>query len=86
MGDTEIQPVRTTPTSVAADTGVLRITGDSTSGWSATFTGGQPVIGFRITDGAERVIREGYVDADWVRVGGTERCGGPREAGITLSG
>ncbi|WP_425843004.1 hypothetical protein [Agrococcus sp. TSP3-2-1] len=35
-------------------------------------------------DGA--VLTEAVVQPDWVRVGGTERCGGPTEATVQLAG
>ena len=77
------QPARTTAEPVV-DTGVLTLVGDGVSGWSADFIGGQSVVGYRLTDTLGEVIAEGTVDVDWVRVGGTERCGGPRQAEIEL--
>ena len=84
MAPSEEQPVRTTPEPVADDTGVLTLIGDGVSGWSADFVGGQSVVGYRLTNAVGEVVAEGTIDVDWVRIGGTERCGGPREAEITL--
>lgn len=84
MATAEMQPARTTAQPVVEDTGVLTLVGDGVSGWSAEFLGGQSVVGYRLTDTVGEVIAEGTIDVDWVRVGGTERCGGPREAEIEL--
>lgn len=83
MVPVEMQPPRATVEPLV-DTGVFSIVGDGLSGWSADFVGGQSVVGYRLTDTLGGVIAEGAVDVDWVRVGGTERCGGPREAEIEL--
>jgi hypothetical protein len=68
------------------DTAAMSITGDSMTGWSAELLGGQPVLGYRLTDAAGAVVSEGEVEADWVRVGGSAECGGPREAKVQLPG
>lgn len=80
----ETQPSRTTAEPMVEDTGVLTLVGDGVAGWSADFVGGQSVVGYQLTDTVGGVVAEGTVDVDWVRVGGTERCGGPREAEIDL--
>lgn len=72
------------PSPPAEDTGVLDITGNSSSGWTAQFTGGQPTIGYRLTDAASQVVGQGDVDVEWVQVGGSAQCGGPREATVEL--
>ena len=83
MAPTEM-PARTTAEPVVEDTGVFSIVGDGVSGWSADFFGGQSTVGYRLTDSVGDLIAEGTIDVEWVRVGGTERCGGPREAEIQL--
>lgn len=80
----ETQPSRTTAEPMVEDTGVLTLVGDGVAGWSADFVGGQSVVGYQLTDTVGGVVAEGTVDVDWVRVGGTERCGGPRKAEIDL--
>lgn len=84
MAPVEMQPARTTAEPIIEDTGVFTLVGDGVSGWSADFVGGQSVVGYRLTNTARGVVVEGTIDVDWVRVGGTERCGGPREADIEL--
>lgn len=84
MAPAELQPPFTTAEPMVEDTGVFTLVGDGASGWSAHFVGGQPVVGYRLTDTVGGAIAEGAIDVDWVRVGGTERCGGPREAEIEL--
>ncbi len=85
MAPTELQAVSTTAVPVADDTGVMTITGNSVSGWSAEFLGGQAAVGYLLKDATGAVVAHGVVDVDWVRVGGTERCGGPREAQIEIA-
>ena len=31
---------------------------------------------YRLTDGDGAVVAEGFVEADWVRIDGTDQCGG----------
>lgn len=78
------QPVELGATAIPEPTGVFGVTGDSANGWSASLLGGQPVLGYRLTDASGAVIAEGAVDADWVRIDGSERCGGNRTAEIRL--
>lgn len=66
------------------ETGVVGLDGESDSGWSANLLGGQPVLGYRLTDATGTVVSEGYVDVEWVRIDGTEQCGGNREAHVVL--
>lgn len=79
----EIQPAGTSREPVV-DTGIMSIRGDGVTGWSADMLGGHPMLGYRVTDASGVVITEGSVEVEWVRVGGTEQCGGPREARIEL--
>ena len=70
----------------SAEAGPISLTGDSSTGWSAGFLAGYPVLNYRLIDTTGAVIAEGEVDVDWVRVGGSEQCGGPAEAEIELPG
>lgn len=79
-----LQEIRTSAPPVNDDTGILKLSGNSQEGWSAEFIGGQPVIGYRLSAAFGEVITEGSVEVDWVRIGGTPQCGGPREARVTL--
>ncbi|TQO19596.1 hypothetical protein FB472_1173 [Rhodoglobus vestalii] len=81
-----VEPAETSPAPVTVDTGVLSLSGDSVDGWRADFVGGQPVVGYRLRDTSGEIVSEGSVNVDWVRVGGTAQCGGPREAVIELPG
>lgn len=58
--------------------------GDGISGWAVVLGGGGDVVGYRLlaTDGT--VLAEGAVEPVWVRVGGSEQCGGPAEAEVVL--
>lgn len=74
------------PGAVSLDGGLVTVDGDSSEGWTAQFMGGEPVVGYRLTDAAGSVIDEGFIDVEWTRTGGSEQCGGPREAIIELPG
>jgi hypothetical protein len=78
-------PIEMGSTETPISTGVFDLTGDSANGWSADLLGGQPVLGDRITDGDGAVVAEGFVEADWVRIDGTDQCGGNRLADIQLT-
>lgn len=80
------RPVEVGATEQPPQTGVTGLDGDSVSGWTASFLGGQPVLGYRLTDAAGTVVSEGSVDVEWVRIDGTERCGGNTEADVVLPG
>ncbi|MGR0318160.1 hypothetical protein [Agromyces sp. ZXT2-3] len=71
---------------VVEETGVDDLTGNSATGWTAQLVGAYPTVLYRITDDSRTVVAEGSVEVDWVQVGGTPECGGPREADITLPG
>lgn len=71
-------PIEMGSTETPISTGVFDLTGDSANGWSADLLGG-------LTDGGGAVVAEGFVEADWVRIDGTDQCGGNRLADIQLT-
>lgn len=77
-------PVEMGATESPIPTGVFELTGDSVNGWSASMNSGQPVLGYRLTDQDGTVVAEGLAEADWVRIDGTEQCGGNRAAEVQL--
>ncbi|GEM_PF-1591671 len=79
-----MEPVEIGATAAPVDTGIHLVEGDSVSGWSASMFGGQPVLGYRITDSTGVIVAEGHVDVDWVRIDGDDRCGGNRVAEAVL--
>ncbi len=67
------------------DGAFTELSGSSLDGWQAVFMlGGEPVLGYRLTDEAGVVVGEGYVRVDWVRINGSEQCGGNRTATVEL--
>ena len=78
-------PIEVGSTESPIPTGVFELTGDSSNGWFAALNSGQPVVGYRLTGEDGSVVTEGSIEADWVRVDGTEQCGGNRVAEIQLS-
>lgn len=61
------------------------LSGSSLDGWQAVFMiGGDPVLGYRLTDDTDVVAGEGHVPVEWVRVSGSEQCGGHRTATVEL--
>lgn len=67
------------------ETGVEDLTGNSVSGWTAVVSvSAPPIFGYRVTDASRTTVAEGSVEVDWVQLGGTTECGGPKEADITL--
>lgn len=58
--------------------------GDGRSGWTVVLGGGGDAVGYRLLDADGAVLAEGEVEPDWVRVGGSEQCGGPAEAEVVL--
>ena len=78
-------PIEMGSTETPISTGGFDLTGDSANGWSADLLGGPPVLGHRLTDGDGAVVAEGFVEADWVRIDGTDQCGGNRLADIQLT-
>jgi hypothetical protein len=63
---------------------VVTTRGDSVGGWTAEPIGYGPAFGYRLRDAAGVVVAQGEIAVEWVRVGGTERCGGPLEADVVL--
>lgn len=57
--------------------------GDGLDGWTITIISGD-VVGYRLLAADGTVLAEGEVEPDWVRVGGSEQCGGPAEAEVVL--
>jgi hypothetical protein len=78
-------PIEVGATETPTPTGVFELTGDSVSGWSASLNSGHAVLGYRLTGEDGAVVAEGVTEADWVRIDGTEQCGGNRLAEIQLS-
>lgn len=60
--------------------------GDGVDGWTVVLGGGGDVVGYRLLDADGTVLAEaeGELEPDWVRVGGSEQCGGPAEAELVL--
>lgn len=81
-----MEPTGVGVTEEPVETGIHQLTGDSSTGWSASMLGGQPVLGYRLVDDTGAVIAEGSVDVEWVRIDGDDRCGGNRAAQVVLSG
>lgn len=69
----------------SSTSGVMSISGDSENGWEAWMWAGKPVLGYRLSDSAGNEVASGFVDTTWVRVSGSEQCGGNRQAEVTLS-
>ena len=78
-------PIEVGSTESPMPTGVFELTGDSSNGWSAALNSGQPLLGYRLSDEDGSVVAEGVTEADWVRIDGTEQCGGNRLAEVRLS-
>jgi hypothetical protein len=78
-------PIEAGSTKSPMPTGVLELTGDSSNGWSASLNSGQPVLGYRLIDEDGAVVAQGVTEADWVRIDGTEQCGGNRLAEVQVS-
>lgn len=71
--------------STPGQTSLSDLNGSSAEGWTAHFIlGGKAMMGYRLTDASSSIIDEGYVPVDWVRIDGTEQCGGNQEASVEL--
>jgi hypothetical protein len=67
------------------DTNPQEMDGSSEVGWQATFIlGGGPTMGYRLTDETGTVVGEGHMKVDWIRIDGSEQCGGNRQATVEL--
>jgi hypothetical protein len=80
------QPVEIGATEAPAETGVFGIQGDSVSGWSVSMSYPSETLCYRVTDAAGAVVAEGEATVEWVRIDGSERCGGNTEARLTIPG
>lgn len=69
---------------VAADGQWFLEGGDAVDGWTISVLSGGDVVAYRLLDATGTVLADGEVQPDWVRVGGTEQCGGPTEAQVVL--
>lgn len=78
-------PVQIGSTATPLPTGILRLDGNSETGWTATLLDAPTQMGFRLSDGDGTTVREGAVDVEWTRVDGTEQCGGNQEADIVIA-
>lgn len=80
-----MEPVQIGATQQPNDATPQDVSGSSDVGWQATFIlGGDPTMGYRLTDGTGAVVGEGYVKVDWIRIDGSEQCGGTRRAKVEL--
>ncbi|WP_106815720.1 hypothetical protein [Microbacterium timonense] len=77
-------PVEVGSTAPSVATGIFGLEGDSEAGWSATLLNSPPEMGFRVIDAAGTTIAQGAVEVEWVRIDGTEQCGGNHEADIVI--
>lgn len=69
----------------SADDGIWQIeSGDGRDGWTVSIFSGGTVVAYRLLDADGALLAEGEVEPDWVRVGGSEQCGGPAEAEVVL--
>jgi hypothetical protein len=84
-GDAAAEPVRS-GAPANEDSGIYALRGDGSTGWTADFSGTEDEMGYRLLGADGAAIAEGGVRVEWVRVGGTEECGGPQEAEIELPG
>jgi hypothetical protein len=53
--------------------------------WNLTIFGAPESVTLQLVAGDGTVLREVERDPGWVRVGGTEECGGPHEATVTVT-
>ena len=76
-----------TPAAPDADEGIWSSVdggGDGVVGWTISIMTGGPAVVYRVLAADGTVIDDGEVEPDWVRVGGSEQCGGPAEAEVVL--
>lgn len=67
-----------------AELGVVRGTPTGGDTWRFELSGGPEAFSVRVYDATDAVLADAPVQPEWVRVGGTERCGGPHEATLTI--
>lgn len=66
------------------DDDTLSTTGDSSAGWSASVVNAFDTARYWVTDQAGATVTEGELPVEWIRVGGSEQCGGPMEASLVI--
>lgn len=80
-----MEPAQIGDTHQPNDTNLQDLSGSSEVGWRVTFIlGGESTMGYRLTDGTGVIVDEGYVNVDWVRIDGSEQCGGTQQATVEL--
>ena len=79
------KPVEVGSTATPLPTGIFQLDGNSETGWTATLLDAPTQMGFRISDGSGATVKEGSLDVDWIRVDGTEQCGGNQEADLVIT-
>lgn len=62
----------------------IGLEGDSVAGWTATLLDSSAAMGYRVSDAAGAIVQEGILHVDWVRIDGTEQCGGNRHADVVI--
>jgi hypothetical protein len=78
------KPVEVGATAPPVATGIFGLEGDSLAGWTTTLLDSPAEMGFRIFDAEGATVREGIVSVDWIRIDGTDRCGGNQTADILI--
>ena len=78
------EPVEVGSTATPLSTGIFGLEGDSVAGWTATLLDSSAAMGYRVSDAAGAIVQEGILHVDWVRIDGTEQCGGNRHADVVI--
>ena len=78
------EPVEVGSTATPLSTGIFGLEGDSIAGWTATLLDSPALMGYRVSDAAGAIVQESILDLDWVRIDGTEQCGGNRHADVVI--
>lgn len=77
-------PVEVGSTAAPLATGVFGLHGASATGWTATLLDSPSLIGYQVSDVDGVILQEGILDVDWVRIDGSEQCGGNRHADLVI--